>query len=71
MWGQKIVLRCSKVCGLCRGQSCLNAESTHDENYEDVDLNMGISPLDILSAIVNDTEPEGIGNELQKKYLLS
>ncbi|KAL4706763.1 hypothetical protein ACJJTC_018144 [Scirpophaga incertulas] len=43
--------------------SCLNAESTNDENDKDVDLNIGISPLDVLSATVDDTETEEIDNE--------
>lgn len=60
---RKIGLRCSKVCGHCRGQSCLNAESINDENDEDVDLNIGISPLDVLSATVDDTETEDMDNE--------
>lgn len=44
---KKIGCRCSKVCGHCCGQSCLNAESRNDENYEDVDVNLEMSPLDV------------------------
>lgn len=46
-------------------QSCLNAESTNDE---DVDLSIRISPLDVLSATFNDRESENIDNKW-KKYI--
>ncbi|GBP58028.1 hypothetical protein EVAR_39744_1 [Eumeta japonica] len=60
---KKIGLRCSKVCGHCRGQSCLNAESTNDENDKDVDLNTEINPLDVLSATINEVETVDIDNK--------
>lgn len=50
---KKIGYKCSKVYRHCRRESHLNAESSHDENDEDVDLNKGISSLYVLSAIVN------------------
>lgn len=53
MWMQKVVLRCFKVCGHCRGQSCINAESTNDE---DVDVSIRISLRDVLSVTFNERE---------------
>ena len=55
---KKIGLRCSKACGHCRGQSCLNAAFTSEENDEDVDLN-----YTILSATFNEVEIMDIDDE--------
>lgn len=64
-------LKCSKVCGHCRGQSCLNAELTNNENNQDVDFNIEISPLDVLSVTINDIESDEIENEWKKNnYIL-
>lgn len=60
---KKIGLRCSKACGHCRGQSCLNAESTSEEINEDVDLNTAISPLDVLSETFDEIQIEDIDDE--------
>lgn len=63
MWMQKIELRCSKAYGHCRGQSCYNTESNNDENNENGELNIEMSPLDVFSATMNDTETEDIDDE--------